>query len=223
MSNSLWPHELQHTRPPCPSPTLGVHPNPCSSSWRCHPTISPFVVPFSSCPQCLPASGSFPVSQLSASGVQSIGVSASPSVLPMNTQDWSPLGWTGWISLKSKGLSRVFSNTTVQKHQFFGLFKLNLKGLWHIQSHLGFLLYSVLGGGGGLVAKSCPTLAIPCTKEPGRLQSMRFSRQEYWSGLPFPSPGDLPNLGLLYCRRILYQLSCPRRHWLFSCRYFVSR
>ena len=118
MSTSLWPHEPQHARPPCPSPTLGVYPNSCPLSRWSHPTISSFVIPFSSCPQSFPASGSFPVSQLFASGGQSIGVSASTSVLPMNTQDWSPLGWTGWISLLSKGLSRVFSNTTVQKHQF---------------------------------------------------------------------------------------------------------
>ena len=118
MSDSLGPHELQHARPPCPSPTPGVYSNSCPSSWWCHPAISSSVVPFSSCPQSLQASGSFPVSQLFAWGSQSIGVSA--SVLPMNTQDWSPLGWTGWISLQSKGLSRVFSNTTAQKHQFFG-------------------------------------------------------------------------------------------------------
>ena len=119
ISDSLWPHESQHARPPCPSPTPGVHPNPCPLSRWCHPTISSSVVPFSSCPQCLPASGSFPMSQLFASGGQSVGVSASTSVLPKNTQDWSPLGWTDWISLQSKGLSRVFSNTTVQKHKFF--------------------------------------------------------------------------------------------------------
>ena len=119
MSNSLWPHELQHTRPPCSSPTPGVYANPYPSSWWCHPAISSSVVPFSSCPQPLPASGSFPMSQLFTSGGQNIGVSASASILPMNTQDWSPSGWTGWISLQSKELSRVFSNTTVQKHQFF--------------------------------------------------------------------------------------------------------
>ena len=113
--DSLWFHESEHARPPCPSPTPGVHPNPCPLSRWCHPTISSSVVPFSSCPQIFPASGSFPMSQLFASGGQSIGVSASPSVLPMNTQDWCPLGWTRWISLQSKGLSRVFSNTTVQK------------------------------------------------------------------------------------------------------------
>ena len=120
VSNSLWPHEPHHTRPPCPSPTPGVHPNSCPLSQWCHPTISSSVVPFSYCPQSFPASGSFPMSQLFTSGGQSIGVSASTSVPPINTQDWSPLGWTGWISLESKGLSRVFSNTTVQKHQFFG-------------------------------------------------------------------------------------------------------
>ena len=106
-------------QPPCPSPTTGVYPNSRPSSRWCHPAISSSVVPFSSCPQSLPASGSFLVSQLFAWGDQNIGVSTSASVLPMNTQDWSPLEWTGWISLQSKGLSRVFSNTTVQKHQFF--------------------------------------------------------------------------------------------------------
>ena len=120
VSDSLQPHESQHARPPCPSPTPGVHPNSCPSSWWCHPAISSSGVPFSFCPQSLPASGSFPMSQLFAWGGQSIGVSASASFLPMNTQDWSPLGWTGWISLQSKGLSRVLSSTTVQKHQFFG-------------------------------------------------------------------------------------------------------
>ena len=118
-SNSLWPHELQHTRPHCPSPTPGVHPNQHPLSQWCHPIISTSVVSFSSCPQSFPASGSFQISKFFASGAHSIGVSASTSVLPMNTQDWSPLGWTGWISLQSKGLSRIFSNTTVQKHPFF--------------------------------------------------------------------------------------------------------
>ena len=120
VSNSLWPHEPQHTRPPCPSPTPGVYLNPCPLSQWCHPVISSSVIPVSSCLQSFPASESFQMSQFFASGGQSIGVSASTSVLPVNTQDWSPLGWTGWISLQSNGLSRVFSNTTVQKHQFFG-------------------------------------------------------------------------------------------------------
>ena len=120
VSDSLRPHELQHARPPCPSPTPGVHSNSCPLSRWCHPAILFSVVPFSSCPQSLPASGSFPISQLFAWGGQSSGVSALASVLPKNTQDRSALGWTGGISLQSKGLSRVFSNTTLQKHQFFG-------------------------------------------------------------------------------------------------------
>ena len=120
LSDSWRPHELQHARPPCPSPTPGVYWNSCPSSRWCHPPISSSVVPFSSCPQSLPASESFPMSQLFAWGGQNIGVSASVSVLPMNTQDWSPLGCTGLI-LQSKGLPRVYSNTTVQKHQFFGI------------------------------------------------------------------------------------------------------
>ena len=119
-SDSLWPHEPQHTRPPCTSPTPGVRPNPCPLNLWCHPTISSSVITFSSCLLSFPASGSFQMSQLFTSGCQRIGVSASTSVLPMNTQDWFPLEWTGWISLQSKGLSRVFSNTTVQKYQFFG-------------------------------------------------------------------------------------------------------
>ena len=120
VSNSLRPHESQHARPPCPSPTLRVHPNSRPSSRWCHPAMSSSIAPFSSCPPSLPASGFFPMSQIFTWGGQSIGVSASASVLPLNTQDWCPLGWTGWISLQSKGFSRVFSNTTVQKHQFFG-------------------------------------------------------------------------------------------------------
>ena len=115
----LQPRESQHTRSPCPPPTPGAYSHSCPSSWWCHPTISFSVVLFSSCPQSDPASGAFPMSQLFAWGGRSIGVSASASVLPMNTQNWSPLGWTHWISLLSKGLSRVFSNTTVQKHHFF--------------------------------------------------------------------------------------------------------
>ena len=120
VSNSLRPHGLQHTRPPCPSSIAWVYSNSCPLSWWSHPTISSSVVPFSSCPQYFPASGYFLMCQLFTWSGQSIGVSGSASVLLMNIQDWFPLGWTGWISLKSKGLSRVFSNTTVQKHQFFG-------------------------------------------------------------------------------------------------------
>ena len=118
VSNSLWPHELQHARPPCPSPPPGVHSDSHPPSQWCHPAISSSAVPFSSCPQSLPGSESFPMSQLFTWGGQSIGVSASASVLPMNTQNWFPLEWTGWISLQSKGLSTVFSSTTVQKPIF---------------------------------------------------------------------------------------------------------
>ena len=119
MSDSLWPHGPQHARPPCPSPTPRVYSNSCPSSRWCHPTISSSVIPFSSHPQSFPASESFLMSQLFTSCGQRIGVLASASVLPTNIQDWSPLGWTGWISLQPKGLSRVFFNTTVQKNQFF--------------------------------------------------------------------------------------------------------
>ena len=120
MSDSLLPHELQHGRLTCPSPAPGVHSNSRPLSWWRHLTISSSVIPFSSCLQSFPASGSLQMCHFITSGGQSIGVSASASVLPMNIQDWFPLGWNGWISLQSKGLSRVFSNTTVQKHQFFG-------------------------------------------------------------------------------------------------------
>ena len=116
VSDSLWPHGLQHARPPCPTPTPGVESNSCPLSRWCHPTVSSSIVPFCSCLQSFPASGSFQMSQLFASGGQSIRVSASASVLPMNIQELFPLGWTGWISLQSKGLSRVFSNTTIWSH-----------------------------------------------------------------------------------------------------------
>ena len=134
VSNSLRPHGLQHARPPCPSPAPRVHPISCPLSRWCHPTISSSVFPFSSHLQSFPASGSFQMSQLLASGAQSIGISASASVFPMNIQDWSPLGQTGWIFLQSKGLSKVFiqsHNTTVQKHQFFGA-QLSLKSSCHL-------------------------------------------------------------------------------------------
>ena len=122
ISDSLWPHELQHDRLPCTSPTYGAYSNSCPSNQWCHPTISSSVIPFSSSLQSFLESGSFQMSQFFASGGQSIGVSASASSLPMNIQDWFPLGWTGWISLQAKRLSRVFSNTTVQKHQFFSAY-----------------------------------------------------------------------------------------------------
>ena len=137
MSDSLRPHELQHARPLYLSPTPSVSSNSCPLSQWCHPTISFSVFPFSSCLQSSPASGSFPVSQFFASGGQSIGASASASVLPMNIQDWFPLGWTAWISLLSKGLSRVFSNTTVQKHQFK-----NKQKKASILGHSTFFIYS---------------------------------------------------------------------------------
>ena len=135
VSNSLWPHGLQHTRLPCPSPTPKACSNSCPSSQWCHPTILSSVIPCTSCLQSFPASGSFPMGQFFASSGQSIGVSASASVLPMNIQDWFPLRLTGLISVQSKGLSRVFSNTTVQKHQFFGT-QLSLESNSHIQTWL---------------------------------------------------------------------------------------
>ena len=133
MSDSLGPHGLQHARPPCPTPTPRVYPNSCPLSQRCHLTSSSSVIPFSFHLQSFPASESFQMSQLFASGGRSIGVSASTSVLPMKTQDWSPVGWTGWISFLSKWLSRVFSNTTVQKHHFFGT-QLSLQSNSHIHT-----------------------------------------------------------------------------------------
>ena len=136
VSDSLQLHESQHTRLSWPSPTPGVYSNSCPSSWWCHPTISFSVVPFSSCPQFFTALGSFPMSQLFTSGGQSTGVSATASVLPMNTRHWSTLGRIGWNSMQSKGLSRVFSNTTVQKHQFFGT---QLSSLSNSHIHTGLL------------------------------------------------------------------------------------
>ena len=133
--DSLWPLELQHPNPPCPSPTPGVHSDSCLLSRWCHPAISSSVVPFCPCPQSLPASESFPMSQLFTLGGQSTGVSATASFLPKNIQGWSPLEWTSWISLQSKGFSRVFSNTTVQKHQFFSV-QLSSQSNSHIHTWL---------------------------------------------------------------------------------------
>ena len=133
MSDSLRPHESQHARPPCPSPSPGVHPDSRPLSPWCHPAISSLVIPFSSCPQSLPASESFPISQLFAWGAQRTGASALSSFLPKKSQGWCPSEWTGWISLQSKGLSRVFSNTTVQKHQFFSA-QLSLQPNSHIHT-----------------------------------------------------------------------------------------
>ena len=152
VSDSLQPHESQHARPPCPSPTPGLYSNSCPLSHWCHPTISCSVVPFSSRLQSFPASGSFHMSEFFASSGQSIGVSASASVLPMNIQDWFPLGWTGWISLQSKGLLRVFSNTTVQKHQFIDS-QLSLYSNSHI--HTWLLGKPQLWLYGPLSAKQC--------------------------------------------------------------------
>ena len=152
MSDSLRPHGLQHTRLPCPSPTPRACSNSCASSWWCHPTISSSVIPFFSCLQSFPASGSFPLSQFFASGGQSIGVSASASVIPMHIQDWFPLGWTGLISLLSKGLSRVFSNTTVWKHQFFSA-QLSLWSNSYI--HMWLLGKPLLWVDGPFLAKWC--------------------------------------------------------------------
>ena len=135
VSDSLWPHWLQHARLPCPSPSPRACSDSCQLSWWCHPTILSSVVSFSSCPQSFPASGSFLMSRLFISGGQSIGTSALASVLPMNIQDWFPLGLTGWSSLQSKELLRVFSNTTAQKHQFFGA-QLSLEYNSHIHSWL---------------------------------------------------------------------------------------
>ena len=135
LSNSLWPHGLQQTRLPCPSPTPRACPNSCPLTWWRHPTISSSVVPFSSCFQSFPASGSFPMNQFFSSGGQSIRVSASASDLPMCVQDWSPLGWTGLVSLQSKGLLRVFSSATVQKHQYFSA-QLSLWSNSHIHTWL---------------------------------------------------------------------------------------
>ena len=150
MSKSLWLRGLQHSRFLCPPLSPGVCSNSCPLNWWCHPTISSSVIPFFSCPQSFPALGSFPVSQLFSSGSQSIGVSASGSVLPMNIQDWFPLGWTGWISLQSKGLSRVFSNTTVRKHQLLwmhGCICIALRSLGAGVTSAESPLYPLLVGG----------------------------------------------------------------------------
>ena len=157
MSDCLQPHGLPHSRLLCPSPTPEAC--LCPSSWSCHPIISFSVIPFSSCLQSFPASGSFPMSQLFTSGGQSIGVSASASVLPVNIQDWFPLGLTGWMSLLSKGLSRVFSNTTVQKHQFFG----SQPSLWATSHICTWLLEKPwLWPHGPLSAKWCLCFIIHC-------------------------------------------------------------
>ena len=173
VSDSLRPHESQHARPPCPSPSPGVHSDSCPSSQWCHPAISSSVVPFSSCPQSFPASGSLQMSQLFASGGQSIGVSASTSVPPMNTQDWFPLEWTDRISLHSKGLSRVFSNTTVQKHQFFST-QLSLQSNFHIHPWLLEKLWL----DGPLLAKWCFCFLKCCLVNPSVHHSTVYNSQD---------------------------------------------
>ena len=159
--NYLWPHGRQHTRLPCPSPTPRACSNWCSSSRQCHPTISSSVIPFSSCLQSFPASGSFQMSQFFTSCAKVLGVSASASVLPMNIQDWFPLGWAGWISLQSRGLSRVFYNTTVQKHQFFGT-QLSLYSNSHIHTGKSIALtrWTVVGKVMPLLFNMLPRLII---------------------------------------------------------------
>ena len=180
--NSLWTHAQKHARLPCPSLSPGVCLNSCPSNWWCLPTVTSSV-PFSVCLHSFPASGSFPMSWFFASGGQSIGASASPSVLPMNIQGWFPLRLTGLISLLFKGLSRVLSSTTIQKHQFYGA----QPSLW---------FHSHICSSSSLVAKSCLTLATPWTIALQVPRSVGFSRQECWSGFPFPSPGDLPDPGI---------------------------
>ena len=159
MSDSLWPHEPQHARLPCPSPTPGVYPNSWPLSRWCNPTISSSAIPFSSCLQSFPTSESFQMSPLFTSGGQNIGHSASTSLIPMNTQDWVPLQWTAWIPTQSKGLSRVFSNTTVQKHQFFGI-QLSLQFNSHIQTWL--LEKTQLWLDGSFWPKQCLCFSIWC-------------------------------------------------------------
>ena len=180
--NSLWTHAQKHARLPCPSLSPGVCLNSCPSNWWCLPTVTSSV-PFSVCLHSFPASGSFPMSWFFASGGPSIGASASALVLPMNIQGWFPLRLTGLISLLFKGLSRVLSSTTIQKHQFYGA----QPSLW---------FHSHICSSSSLVAKSCLTLATPWTIALQVPRSVGFSRQECWSGLPCPPPGDLPDTGI---------------------------
>ena len=179
MSDSLWPHESKHARPPCTSPTPGVYPNSCPSCWWFHPAISSSVVPFSFCLESFPGSGSFQMSQLSASGGQSIGVSASTSVPPMNTQDWFLLGWTSWISLQSKGLSRVFSNTTVQKHPLYPLTKI----FWHKISLSGSSVHGILQ------SRILEWVSILFSRGIFLTQGLNSSPALQADSLPFETPG----------------------------------
>ena len=178
MPDSLRPHESQHARPPYPSPTPGLHSDSRPLGQWCHPAISSSVIPFSSCPQSFPASESFPMSQLFAWGGQSIGVSASASVLPMNIQDWFPLGWTGWISLQSKGLS----NTTVHKHQFFGA-QLSSQSNSHIHTWLLKMRYTK-----GTFHTKMGSIKDRNGIDVTEAEDIKKRWQEYWSGVKLPSP-----------------------------------
>ena len=212
MSDSLWPHELQHAMFSCPSLSPGVCSNLCALSQWCHPTILSSIVPFSSCPQSSPASGSFSMSQLFASGGRGRGASASASVFPMNIQSWFLLGLTGLISLQSKGLSRVFSSTTNWKHEIIRLKYINDSisnnlenndGPWH---DLSREICNITFGCSCACVLSCFShvrlFVTPRSVARQAPLSMRFSRLEYWSGLPCPPPRDLPDPGIelgLFC------------------------
>ena len=225
VSDSLQPHEPQHTRPPCSSPTSGVHPNPSPLSWWCHPNILSSVVPFSSCPQSFPASGSFPMNQLFASGGQSIGVSASTSVLPMNTQDWSPLGWTGWISLQSMGLSITYSyNISYVQLNKINPFSLETPILQAVPGHCPPLPQAGISHAQG--DADTPSL-IPQSSSPVMLPQQRTHTSNPCTicGVPaacqdFARGGDLP-WGL--SRSIRSSSSCPQmciHSCLHSLNYF---
>ena len=214
MSNSWRPHGLQHTRLPCPSPTPRACSNSCPSSWWWHPTISSSVIPFSSCLQSFPAPGSFPVNQFFASGGQSIGVSASASVLPMNIQDWFLLGWTAWISFHSKGLSKSLFQHHSSKASIFNENRFQQKpcGSYRILIVASWLIYSGIAWCGGLVAKSklVASLLLFPWDFPGKNTGVGY---HFLQGI-FPTQGL--KAGLLHCRQILYQLSyqgIPPNQW----------
>ena len=215
MSDSLWTHVLQHARPPCLSPTPRVYPNSCPLNQWCHPTISSSVIPFSSRPQSFPASGSFQMSQLFELGGQRIGVSAATSALPMNTQDWSPLGWTGWISLMSKGLSRVFSNTAVQSIN-------SLASAFLIVQ----LSYPYMTTGKTIALTRWTFVA----KVMSLLIHVQFFVTPHKSGLPFPSSRDLHHTGIKPRSPVLQTDSLPSEplgkppisSWCLTNRCFIN-
>ena len=206
---TLQPHGLQHARPPCLSPTPGVYSNSCPLSQWCHPTISSSVIPFSSCLQSFPASGSFQMSQVFASGGQSIGVSASASVFPMNIQDWFPLGWTGWISLQSSKPQFKSINSLVLSFLYspaLTSYMTTRKTIalirWTFVGRVTSLLFNMLSAA---VAKSLQSCLTPCNPIDGSPQaplSLGFSRQECWSGFPFPSPMHACTLSRFSCVRL---------------------